>query len=466
MMRKILITKKKGGILGCGIALTLLFVMLAWGGVASGAVIRDLDNLSQNPLAYLEKSTADEPLLSPQEQKRLNTEADLLYFAPWHRTEPRHTPEQVSWGFREYGKTPGYGKGGRPHPKEWIRKMAVNAHLDDFPQRIFPAVTVNHTDFRHLPTREPHSRYPKGPSLDNPFDNFQVSSAPAGMPVLVTLVSRDRKWFLTETSHLLGWVPATDIAAVDPEFMKSWENGRYVAIVRDKAAVTVGKRVLFKTPLGAIFPTTGGDTEQTWIWTAARDTEGKASLRKASVAKAAAADMPVPLTPRHVAGLASELAGEPYGWGGFYGRRDCSSLVRDIFTPLGLWLPRNSGDQAVAWKFISFKNLSSAEREALIIRQGAPWRTLLWMPGHIMLYIGVHNGKPLIFHNFWRIRTRDAAGKRGQIIIGRAAITTLHPGGELLNLDPPRADRPFGIEGMTLLGEPPENGTAPPEKKP
>jgi len=79
--------------------------------------------------------------------------------------------------------------------------MAVNAHLDDYPQGIFPAVTVNRTDFRHLPTREPHSSYPIGPGKGYPFDNLQESSAPAGMPVLVTLVSRDRKWFLTETSH-------------------------------------------------------------------------------------------------------------------------------------------------------------------------------------------------------------------------------------------------------------------------
>jgi hypothetical protein len=176
--------------------------------------------------------------------------------------------------------------------------------------------------------------------------------------------------------------------------------------------------------------------------------------------------MPLPFTPRHVALLARELAGEPYGWGGLYGRRDCSALVRDIFTPFGLWLPRNSGDQAVAWKFISLRNLSSAEKEALIVRQGAPWRTLLWTPGHIMLYIGVHNGKPLIFHNFWSIKTRDTDGKRGQIIIGRAAVTTLHPGGELPNLDSPRGGLLSSLEGMTLLGEPPENGTAKQETKP
>ncbi|MCX5826219.1 MAG: SH3 domain-containing protein, partial [Deltaproteobacteria bacterium] len=242
-MRKRRTAKRWGDRPRYGIVLTLLLFILAWGGVAAGAVIRDLGDLSQDPLSYLDKNAADAPLLPPPEQVRLNAESDLLYFAPWHRTEPRHTPEQASWGFREYTGTPGYGKGGRPHPKDWIRKMAANAHLADYPQRMFPAVTVNRADFRILPTHEPHSRYPKGPGIDNPFDNLQESSAPAGMPVLVTLVSRDRKWFLAETSHLLGWVPATDIAAVDPEFIKSWENGRYVAIVRDKVPVMVQDRV-------------------------------------------------------------------------------------------------------------------------------------------------------------------------------------------------------------------------------
>jgi len=446
--------------------LTVLLFLLVWGGVAGGSVIRDLTDLSQDPLSYVDRNATDTPLLSAPEQARLNAESDLLYFAPWHRTEPRHTPELASWGFREYAGNPGYGKGGRPHPPDWIRKMAANAHLDDYPQGIFPAVTVNRTDFRHLPTREPHSSHPIGPGKGYPFDNLQESSAPAGLPVLVTLVSRDRKWFLAETSHLLGWVPATNIAAVDPQFMRTWENGRYVTIVRDKTPVRDAKTVLFRAPLGAVFPKAGEDAERTWIWTAARDARGKALLRKAAVAKKTAADKPLPFIPRHVARLSRELAGEPYGWGGLGGKRDCSALIRDLFAPFGLWLPRNSSEQARAGKFTSFRNLSSAEKEALIVREGAPWRTLLWMPGHIMLYIGVHQGKPLIFHNFWSIKTRDADGKKGRVIVGRAAITTLHPGRELQNLDLPRFGILYGLEGMVFLGELPSDDVTNLETKP
>ncbi|MHB8909360.1 MAG: NlpC/P60 family N-terminal domain-containing protein [Syntrophales bacterium] len=431
----------------------LVLLMLLWGGDARGAAIRDLTDLGQDPRLYVDRSTADLPLLPAEIQGSLNAAYDFLAFAPWHQTAPRHSQEQVAWGFKEYGGNPGYGKDGKKHPADWIRKMAVNAHLDDYPQGGFPAVTVNRIDFRVLPTRDRHSRIPTHPGSDDSFDNLQESSAPPGTPVLVSHISRDRKWLLTETSYALGWVRATDIAAVDAAFMQSWESGRYAAIVREKAPVRDDAgQLLFQAPLGAVFPKTGEGIGYAGILTAVRDARGKAHLRKARVPTDAAADKPFPFTPSHMAQLAAGLAGQPYGWGGMNGKRDCSSLVRDLFAPFGIWLPRNSREQAEAGRFISLKNLPAAEREARILRQGVPWRTLLWTPGHIMLYIGIHQGQPLIFHSFWSVKTRDAAGKKGRVIVGRAAVTTLRPGRELSGGDRPRAD----VEGMTLLGEPPE----------
>jgi hypothetical protein len=70
-----------------------------------------------------------------------------------------------------------------------------------------------------------------------------------------------------------------------------------------------------------------------------------------------------------------------------------------------------------------------------------------------MLYIGIHQGKPLIFHNFWKIPTLGAEGRKGRIIVGRTAITTLYPGRELPEIDASRADILSGLAGMTLLGE-------------
>jgi hypothetical protein len=70
-----------------------------------------------------------------------------------------------------------------------------------------------------------------------------------------------------------------------------------------------------------------------------------------------------------------------------------------------------------------------------------------------MLYMGVYDGEPLVFHNLWGISTRTALGRRGKLIVGHAAITTLHPGRELRNYDEAAADLTKNLMGMTLLVE-------------
>lgn len=438
-------------------SLLLLVVLFLWAGNVSGASIQDLVDYKQDPRVYVDAASGHLPLLPSHEQKRLNAEYDLLYFAPWHITVPRHTPEQVSWGFREYGNKPGYKRDGTPYPPEWMGKMAVNARLEDYPQGGFPAVAVKRIDFRVLPTRDSHSIHPQPRDKSYPFDNLQESSAPPGTPVLVTLVSRDGRWLLTETSWSLGWVPSTDLAVVDEAFIRQWENGRYVAVVRDKAMVRDEKGGRsFAVPLGAVFSKIGEDSRRVWIWTAGRDRQGRAFLRRGSLPKTAAADKPLPFTAQNMARLAAELVGEPYGWGGLHGKRDCSAMIRDLATPFGIWLPRNSREQAEAGRFVDLRKLSPGDRESLIMQQGVPWRTLLWMPGHIMLYIGIRQDKPLIFHNFWSARTRDASGNNGKTIVGKAAVTTLQPGRELSGRNASGTD----IAVMTFLGEKPSNGIA------
>lgn len=444
----------------CGaiLASCLLLVLLCGSGEA---VIRDLRDLNQDPLSHVDPAAADRPLIPPGDQERLYAESEVLRFEPWRREVPRHRLDQVLWGFRKYAGKPGYGRDGRSHPPDWIRKLEANARLDEYPQGGFPAVTVMRADVRRLPTRESHSLSPKNPGDEHPFDNLQESTVPAGSPIRVLHVGRDRKWLLVETSYILGWVESEAVASVHPEFVRNWEKARPAVIVRDKAPVRDEKgKIRFRASLGSLYPKIGEDEKGIRIWTAIRGKRGEALLREAWLPADAAAEMPLPMTQRRVAQAAGEMAGEPYGWGGIGGKRDCSSMIRDLFAPFGLWLPRNSGDQALHGRFTSLRGLSPEEKEARIIRQGIPWRTLLWTPGHIMLYIGLHQGRPLIFHNFWSVRTRDAHGKQGRVIVGRAAITTLHPGREIPGADRPGGDILSGLEGMSILGIPPENDEA------
>lgn len=162
---------------------------------------------------------------------------------------------------------------------------------------------------------------------------------------------------------------------------------------------------------------------------------------------------PLPLTGWNVSRIGGELMGQPYGWGGFLGKRDCSATVRDLLSPFGIWLPRNSAAQARAGTFVSFEGMGRAEKEETLLRDGVPFATLVAMRGHIMLYVGERGGRPLVLHNTWGLRTREE-GKEGRHIIGKTVITTLTPGRGLRDLDPERGFLVDRVTGMTLLPPP------------
>ena len=254
----------------------------------------------------------------------------------------------------------------------------------------------------------------------------------------------------------MGWISARNVARVDTNFAKKWETGRYAVIIKDKIPIYDDEgRFLFKVPLGSVYPKLGEDAENIKLPVAVADQDGKAFMKSAIVSKAAAASKPLRLTSSNIAKLANELINESYGWGGLYQNRDCSAMIKDLFAPFGLWLPRHSADQAKeGGTFIDLQKLSSQEKKLMILKQGIPYLTLVWRRGHIMLYIGSYQGNILVFHNLWGVRTKDFLGRETRKIVGHAAITTLHPGIEIHDGDKTETDYLNGILGMTLLVKP------------
>jgi len=266
-------------------------------------------------------------------------------------------------------------------------------------------------------------------------------------------MTRDKAWVLAETPYATGWLQSKHVAFVDQDFIKTWERGQYAIIIRDKTPVYDDQwKFLFESSLGSLFPVVAEKNESIKVLVAVADMNRRAVSKSTTVSKGTAVLKPLKMTPLNMAHMANELIDEPYGWGGMYGNRDCSAMIRDLFAPFGLWLPRNSADQArEGGVFIDLRNLSPEEKERMIVKRGIPYLTLIWKKGHIMLYIGNHQGKALVFHNFWSVRTKDMLGRQERIIVGHAAITTLHPGMELYNTDSSKDDYLNNVLGMTLL---------------
>jgi len=428
-------------------SLSLLIVLLS-ACTHTPETIRDILDIPQDHTQYI---AADHLLMSEEDQKRADAKYNASFFSPWHRTKPARTSESVRKSFHTFELNPGYGENKRKHEVSWVIGLLDNADLNHYPNTGFPGITLYNADLRILPTHKPVFRSAGG----YPFDRLQESLIAANTPIYISHISADRAWFLVETPYAYGWIDVRNVALVDENFMQNWENGSYAVMIEDEIPVYDDQsHFLFKAPLGALFPVIGETDHAITILHASTDTNRKAVIKESHITKNAIAIKPLRMTGANMALVANSLMMEPYGWGGLYENRDCSAMLRDLFAPFGIWLSRHSSDQAKRdGHFIDLASLSPEEKKKTILRQGLPYMTLLWMKGHIMLYIGQYQGEALVFHNFWGVTTTNFWGIRDRLIVGHAAITTLRPARVFRYASPVENNFIQNVIGMTLIGD-------------
>ncbi len=421
--------------------------------------IQDLQLLPQKPSAYVDANGTDDLLWLGAEARA----ADWLgrFFGPWSQKRPQLKRRNALWGIKRFKGVQGYDATGRPLPAGRLAELTAECRAKAYPNVTRKAIATRNTSLRVMPTMEPFYFDPKLPGEGPPFDHFQNSAIWAGTPVFVTHKSRSGRFYHVEAGFAAGWVPAQDLAWADDAFIKQYRTGSYAAILRDKVPVRdASGRTLFATHIGAVFPTRGPAPEEGPV-TILAPVAGPGGLARVAVARIEPGQgglWPRKPRAREVARISDEMAGQRYGWGGVNEDRDCSAMVRDILAPFGLWLPRNSAPQSKSGRVVNFEGLDDAAKERIILAEGVPFRTLIALPGHIMLYVGQRDGKAIVFHNIWGLRTESPTGVKGRRVIGRAVCTTLAPGKELEDVR--RADKLLvtRARSMVILGDEPQGG--------
>jgi hypothetical protein len=308
---------------------------------------------------------------------------------------------------------------------------------------------------RVMPSHQPAFYDYRKPGEGFPFDMFQNTSVPANTPLLVTHLSEDRAWFLAQTASVFGWIRTTDIAFVDDDFVQTFQNNDLVVCLQDIVSIR-DRQGLSRciASIGSLFPLCTQDKDVFHVYTAGQKLDGSAALIPSTLPKQCATLFPLSLSAKEIASIIRAMIGQPYGWGGLYQNRDCSATMQDLFKVFGLWLPRNSSQQALSGQVMSLSFKTSREKQALITNKAIPYFTFLTLPGHIMLYLGTYEDQIVVFHNLWGIRTWDLLHGQGRHIVGQAVITTLSPGKDLINFAP-HGDLLLRINGITIL--PPGN---------
>jgi hypothetical protein len=339
-------------------------------------------------------------------------------------------------------------------PKEaWFESMKKKAAMERFGTLNERGIVVRETNLRNFPTNEPLFRDPSLPGEGFPFDYLQQTVLRPGEPLFVSHLSAEGDWAFVESPQAAGWVDIRDLAFADERFVTEWMSRPLgVAVTEGLAVRNTRGRFVFSLGVGSVIPLGNPASDQAGrrrVLIPLSDADGTAVISVGYTQEGGLAGFPLEYNLWNVAKIMAELAGSPYGWGTILGNRDCSAMLKDLFAPFGLWLPRHSADQAGQGERLSLKGLSPEEKEAEILAKGIPFRTLLWLPGHVMLYAGSYRGRIAVFHAFWGIRTRTES-RQGREIVGTTAFTSLEPGKELpfADLEATYLKR---LESMTIL---------------
>lgn len=433
--------------------LILLFSLSACTAKQPG-MIQDLQVLPQDAEYYVQHPA--NILIDPHEQSNLYQDFLNNFFGPWYRDKPRHSADQVFWGLERYGSREIYGENNLPLPTGWIKEMGQKSDTAGYPSLHLPAITVVHASMRVLPTLRPVFYNPSRPGEGFPFDYMQNTLVPAGTPILITHVSNNQKWALAETEFAAGWIRWNEAALVDQDFINSYQTDSLagftsdnISILDDNKNFLVSGRVGMSLPLISYDPDTGISTAIMPV----RNAQGYAQAFQIKVSQNHLLPMPFHPDEGNFSAILNSMMGQAYGWGGLYENRDCSALLKDVFSGFGIFLPRNSRAQAEAGKIIHLQGLSASEKDNIIRTQGKPWLSILYMPGHVMLYIGQDRdtGKTAAYHSMWGLRTRQGFGETDRWIIGRTVITSLEPGREMSSLIRPQGLLSERITRMVIL---------------
>lgn len=413
--------------------------------------VRDVTDLPQDLFAYLGPD-GGRSVFAPDVQAGMLRGFLTGHFAPWERTSPPKDPGDAFWGLNHFAAKTVYGENLLRRSPAWMAEMRRLSRPEDFPNFGRPAVAVVHTSLRVLPTLEPAFLNRHLPGEGFPFDYLQNTAIWAGTPLYLSHLSADGAFALAHCRYASGWVPLADVAFAGPEFRKEFQSTPLVAVTRDRVPLADEHGLFrFEARVGMILPLVRASARGYEVLLPIRDARGEAVTMRGLLPPSAAAPLPLPATAANLARVGDSMLGEPYGWGGMYGHRDCSALLLDLYTPFGLGLPRNSRQQGKAGEYISLEGLSDQDKETAILARGVPFASLLWKPGHIMLYVGELGGRAMILHDVWGLRTEER-GREGRHIIGRVAVTTLTPGAELPELKKPEGLLLHTIRGMVLLG--------------
>lgn len=306
---------------------------------------------------------------------------------------------------------------------DYYKALDYNRNLDNIknPVVIKYGFTVRQTDMRAQPTAD---RIYNNAANDL-LDRFQETRLDPAEPVIVLHTSRDGKWYFVQSFCYAAWVKVNDIAIAANRY--DWDDFRTKKFLSIKIpnfclknTVTgellvweMGAKLFLSDNQSVAVNSEPGALQREYyvVVLPARDKNGALYFERVLLDKTTEGIREgfLPCSYQNILYQAFKMYGMKFGWGGLYDSVDCSSFAQNVYRSFGIYIPRNSGQQSrmpVTTK--EFYGIGGQRYEELSeVKPGS----ILYMPGHVMIYLGEDKGKHYIIHAFSSFGVLDK--KRG-----------------------------------------------------
>ncbi|MGL2781134.1 SH3 domain-containing protein [Helicobacter pylori] len=419
----------------------VVFLFLFVGCMKKDFTLKDL-SLPQEASSYLASSQngSHNNSIDPQALRENLKESYLkAWYSPWLDAKVKSNKKEVFWILKEMNKSTGYGEDLKPNAKAFNDELIKSMDIERYPSAKIKAVVVRDSDVRAVPTNKPYYLSPKG----YPFDRYQNSLIFQGTPVLITHFNLDKTYAHIQSSFVYGWIKVSDLAYMrdkDIELLTKIKN--YVMPIKDKIPLYTDYGDFYTDArvgeLFALIPQSQNASQnpqkkELKAYGFLKDAKGYATLQSVILNEKDFFVFPKAFTSENMAYFIDTMLGQKYGWGGLLGNRDCSAFTRDSFANFGILLPRNSYAQSrYANNYVDLSSMKAKEKEDYIIKNATPFGTLIYLKGHIMLYLGAYNHQAIVAHSIWSVQTqkhfKTLSHKIGGVVITSLWLAEEHNG--------------------------------------
>ena len=293
------------------------------------------------------------------------------------------------------------------------------------------ALTVRYSDIRVMPTKD--KVFSSKSSFD--IDRLQEESLDLGVPLAVVCQTKDKRWSYVLAPTEDGWIETENIAFTDRKTLSKWgDNKKTAVIISTKADIYLDKSMknYFEyVRMGSKFPLLKkiGRTK-VCVSIPTADIQGNLVLKKGYISRDNINIGFLQYSQRNILIQAFKHLNSPYSWGGYNGEQDCSSFIGQIFNCFGIVLPETSFQKIKCGTLIMdfSDDISSDEKNKIIIENAAAGLSLVYLPGHIMLYIGNNENKPYVIHAINGLSTYNQDNEKTMTDINKIIISDLDIG--------------------------------------